>query len=95
MDSTIHLLNNWDLVCMWGIHFIIESKREVPSCLSSSGFCKGSFSSSVFSRRAFSLRVEGLVGEEEIHPGGGGGNSNYSRYIAKDNQSFPQSLVEN
>ena len=69
MDSAIHVLNNWDLVCMWGIHFIIENKREVPSCLSSSGFCKGSFSVSVFSRRAFSLRVEGLVGEEEMCPG--------------------------
>ena len=71
---------------MWGIHFIIESKREVPSCLSSSGFCKGSFS----------LRVEGLVGEEEIPPGGvGGWDLNYSRYIAKDNQLFPQGLVKN
>ena len=59
MDRSIHLLNNWELVCMWRIHFIMESKREVPSCLSSSGFCKGSFSFSVFSRRAFSLRVEG------------------------------------
>ena len=73
MDSAIHLLNNWELVCMWGIHFIIESKREVPTCLSSSGFCKGSFSLSVFGRRAFSLRVEGLEGEEEIRPGAGGG----------------------
>ena len=73
MDSAIHLLNNWDLVCMWGIHFIIESKREVPSCLSSTGFCKCSFSFFVFSRRAFSLRVEGLVGEEQIRPGGGVG----------------------
>jgi len=73
VDSAIHLLNNWGLVCMWRIHFIIESKREVPSCLSNSGFCKGSFSFSVFSRRAFSLRVEGLVGEEELRPGGGRG----------------------
>ena len=73
MDSSIHLLNNWELVCMWRIHFIMESKREVPSCLSSSGFCKGSFSFSVFSRRAFSLRVEGLVGEEQIRPDGRGG----------------------
>ena len=80
MDSSIHLLNNWELVCMWRIHFIMESKREVPSCLSSSGFCKGSFSFSVFSRRAFSLRVEGLVGEEQIRPGrrvvGEGGDLN-------------------
>ena len=79
MDSSIHLLNNWELACMWRIHFIMESKREVPSCLSSSGFCKGSFSFSVFSRRAFSLRVEGLVGEEQIRPGrrvvGGGGGT--------------------
>ena len=73
MDSSIHLLNNWELVCMWRIHFIMESKREVRSCLSSSGFCKGSFSFSVFSRRAFSLKVEGLVGEEQIRPGGRGG----------------------
>ena len=73
MDRSIHLLNNWELVCMWRIHFIMESKREVPSCLSSSGFCKGSFSFSVFSRRAFSLRVERLVGEEQIRPGGRGG----------------------
>ena len=78
MDSAIHVLNNWDLVCMWGIHFIIESKREVPSCLSSSGFCKGSFSFSVLSRRTFSLRVEGRRGR------GGGGDLNYSRYIAKE-----------
>ena len=72
MDSAIQLWNNWDLVCMWGIHFEIESKGEVPCCLSSSGFCKGSFTFSVFSRRAFSLRVEGLEGEKEIRPGGVG-----------------------
>ena len=72
MDSAIHVLNNWDLVCMWGIHFIIESKREVPSCLSSSGFCKGSFSFSVFLQTCIQFKSGGAGGGGRDMPRRGG-----------------------